>query len=682
MNKVFGLTRSLIILIFFFCALLVFLIWNQLKIQMTTDREESIEIAVRRNSNLAVSLEQYAIRTIKTSDAFLQLVKMEFERNPGDVDLTFLLNKGIIDKRLFASLAILNEQGKVVFSDLLNKQQGVIDLSDREHFYFHKTRKDELFFSKPIVSRTIGKPVIVLSRRIDLPNGNFGGTVLIQLEPSTFTQFYSRANLRENDILSLISPDGITYARRTGQKESFGEDIRKSPLFDYAKQNPVSSYFAKDALKGIPTYFSYRKLENYPVIATVGTAEKDVLAGYRERARRNYVFGGIVTLLLLLFPFLMSMILIQRKKVFKKIRISENRYRSIFENSQDAYLVVYPDGRLRAMNKAAIKLFYLPDLPFTGQPFTILFKNSIPSLQLNPDMGIPPSYLKEEINFVRHDDSQFTGEVAYSGYKDYSGNQQLVIMIRDISFRKEMQKKLVMEQKKYEQELTKQIILAQERERESIGHEMHDNVNQVLTTVKLYLELAIHKPEMREELLPRCIEHILICITEIRNLSRELSAPTLGTKSLMDSVSSLVEMVSGSSGLKIHFDSLGYHTSLIKDQTLAIYRILQEQFNNIIKHAAATEVIICLSQHEGKTELTIQDNGVGFDVEAKRNGIGLNNILSRAKVFGGELIIESSPGNGTLLKVILPIQASEKQEEGIMEKEVIMEDNELSEMDN
>src|SRR5688572_1664530 len=130
MNKVFGLTRSLIILIFFFCALLVFLIWNQLKIQMTTDREESIEIAVRRNSNLAVSLEQYAIRTIKTSDAFLQLVKMEFERNPGDVDLTFLLNKGIIDKRLFASLAILNEQGKVVFSDLLNKQQGVIDLSD------------------------------------------------------------------------------------------------------------------------------------------------------------------------------------------------------------------------------------------------------------------------------------------------------------------------------------------------------------------------------------------------------------------------------------------------------------------------------------------------------------------------------------------------------------------------
>jgi len=130
----------------------------------------------------------------------------------------------------------------------------------------------------------------------------------------------------------------------------------------------------------------------------------------------------------------------------------------------------------------------------------------------------------------------------------------------------------------------------------------------------------------------------------------------------MDSVNSLIEMVSVSSGLKIHFDSLGYLTSLVKDQKLAIYRILQEQLNNIIKHAAATEVCIGLNQHAGNTELTIQDNGIGFDVKAKRNGIGLNNILSRTKVFGGELLIESCVGKGTLLKVILPIQANMEEE--------------------
>ena len=91
--------------------------------------------------------------------------------------------------------------------------------------------------------------------------------------------------------------------------------------------------------------------------------------------------------------------------------------------------------------------------------------------------------------------------------------------------------------------------------------------------------------------------------------------------------------------------------------------MLQEAVNNVIKHAAATEVCIGLNQHAGNTELTIRDNGIGFDVEARRNGIGLNNILSRTKVFGGELQIESCAGKGTLLKVILPIQANVQEEE-------------------
>ena len=666
MYKVFGITRGLIVLIILFCALLVFMIWNQLIGQMARDREVAVSATIQRNSNLAVSLEQYAIRTIQNADAILQLVKAEYERKGNDLDLKPLLSKGILDNKYFNSVAILDQKGQIRLSNLPEFKGSGPDLADREHFYFHKTRKDQLFISKPLLSRTIGRAVIVLSRRIDLPDGSFGGTVAVQIEPSTFTRFYSSANLNDHDIISLISPDGITYARRTGNRESYGEDIKKSPLFSHVAKAPVSNYFAKDAIRGIPTYFSYRKLEGYPVIATVGTAEMDVLAGYEERITRDYMFGGFITVLLLLFPLLMSAVLIQRKRVFKKIRISENRYRSIFENSQDALLVVLPDGRLKAMNKASLRLFQVKDFSCNGQPFSRLYQSSSPAIDLPGEGDI--GSLKEEVIFTRHDTSQFTGEVAYSGYKDYSGNHQYVILIRDISFRKEMQQQLVREQKRYERKLTRQIILAQEREREAIGHEMHDNVNQVLTTVKLYLEMAVNNPDMRESLLPRSIHHILHCITEIRNLSRELSAPTLGTQSLVDSVHSLIEMVSSASGLVIHFDNKEYHTSLIKDQRLAIYRIVQEQLNNIIKHAAATEVMIRLSQDECITELLIQDNGKGFDVKANRKGIGLNNMLSRATVFGGELMIDSCEGKGTLLKVRLPIQSNENQEEGCSEK--------------
>jgi signal transduction histidine kinase len=232
-----------------------------------------------------------------------------------------------------------------------------------------------------------------------------------------------------------------------------------------------------------------------------------------------------------------------------------------------------------------------------------------------------------------------------------------------------MEQRLLMEQKRYQRRLTKQIILAQEREREKIGHELHDNVNQILTTVKLYLEMATHNEGMRDDLLPKSIHYVMNCITEIRNLSRELSAPTLGTKSLTDSIKALLEVVQSSAGLDINFACDDYHTAIIKDQQLALYRILQEQLNNIIKHSGATRVDITLSQNEDMTALTIVDNGKGFNISAHRNGIGLNNILSRAKVFGGEMVLDSKHDAGCRLKIILPMQA-ENMEMDVAREEI------------
>lgn len=203
------------------------------------------------------------------------------------------------------------------------------------------------------------------------------------------------------------------------------------------------------------------------------------------------------------------------------------------------------------------------------------------------------------------------------------------------------------------------MIQAQEREREIIGRELHDNVNQVLTTVKLYLEMAISHKEAREELLPKSMQYVTESINEIRNLSRDLSAPTLGTKSLVDSVAALIETVQSSGRLRIHFDHAAFADHLTIDQTLAIYRIVQEQLNNIIKHARATTVAVSLSQTKSGTLLSIRDNGQGFDPLAQRNGIGLNNMVSRARVFEGDVKITSEKGKGCLVEVSLPVEFEE-----------------------
>jgi signal transduction histidine kinase len=283
-----------------------------------------------------------------------------------------------------------------------------------------------------------------------------------------------------------------------------------------------------------------------------------------------------------------------------------------------------------------------------------LFQYASPELKL-PSDDRSGADEKNEILFTTKSGKAFTGEITYSKFLNANGRHQLVMNIRDISGRRQMEQQLLREQKKYERKLTHQIILAQERERQAIGHELHDNINQILTTVKLYLELAHDRHELREQLLPRSATLVQACIQEIRALSHELCDPTHGPKTLVESIKALIDQVSASSSLDMQFNYDTYKYYVDKDQHLAIYRILQEQLTNIIKHAEATEVNIDLFQDNQYTGIAVQDNGKGFHPQKSRQGIGLNNIQSRAKVLGGHMKIESAPGSGCLIEVRLPM---------------------------
>ena len=658
-KKIFFIrTSKLIAVVSCFCFFFICLVWALILTQINTDRQQTIEAAIQRNANLAVSLEQYAIRTIRNADAVLQLVTKEYLEKGKNIDFDALFSKGIIDVDYFNGVAIVDSAGKLYLSNL-NVQPGSYEFSDREYFQFHKKYQDSLHISWPLFSRTIAKTVVIVSRRLNNTDGSFAGAIALQIEPSTFTRFYSKANLRKNDIISLISPEGITYARRTGNKESSGENISRSPLFCYVAKDSIGNYFAKDAIQGIPTYFSYRRLENYPVIATVGSAENDILLVFYTRAKREYIFGIILSLVLLMFSYLICKFFIERNRNTKIIKNKEARYRSIFENTQDAIILIDLNGKLEAMNEAGYQLFHISKNT-SFQSGADLFLSSDPYFRLIPAELIQAKSSKTEVSFTRYDESEFIGEVVYSTYNDAEGNRKFIVLVRDVTQRILMEKRLLTEQKRYQRRLTKQIILAQEREREAIGHELHDNVNQILTTVKLFLEMAKNQEDMREELLPKSIFHIQECIHEIRNLSHALSSPTLGTQSLVDSIKALVETIEASGIFTIFFHYENYHTSLEKDQMLALYRILQEQLNNIIKHADATEVHICLSQQEGKTDMVINDNGAGFDPNEASRGIGFNNMKSRTKVFGGEMKIVSAPGEGCTISISIPYTIEEE----------------------
>ena len=221
------------------------------------------------------------------------------------------------------------------------------------------------------------------------------------------------------------------------------------------------------------------------------------------------------------------------------------------------------------------------------------------------------------------------------------------------------------EEKLLRQELNKQKLIAQamvdaqERERAEIGKELHDNINQILSTTKLYLELAKNDNEERLSLISRSAGNIHNAIHEIRNISRSLVPASIGDLGLLDSLTDLVESVSTTRAIHVEFHPVGNFDERIDDKVkLMLFRIIQEQVNNVLKHSSAQNLTIelALEETERRIELKITDDGKGFDpANVSKKGLGLSNIMSRADLFGGKVMIRSSPGQGCQMSVHIPV---------------------------
>jgi PAS domain S-box-containing protein len=222
---------------------------------------------------------------------------------------------------------------------------------------------------------------------------------------------------------------------------------------------------------------------------------------------------------------------------------------------------------------------------------------------------------------------------------------------QDITERKKLERELVDQQKA----ISQATINIQEKERTEISKELHDNVNQVLTTTKLYLDLAITNPELKDELISKSSKNIINAIDEIRQLSQSLMIPSLGDLGLVDSIEDLVENINATKKITAVFLCEEIDENILNEnQKLALFRIVQEALNNIVKHADATETIIELLIKDHIINLIIKDNGKGFDPTAVKNGAGLNNIRNRVYLLNGTLTLDTQPGKGCALVVELP----------------------------
>ena len=218
----------------------------------------------------------------------------------------------------------------------------------------------------------------------------------------------------------------------------------------------------------------------------------------------------------------------------------------------------------------------------------------------------------------------------------------------------------VTERKLIDQKITKAIISAQDEERFQIGSELHDNVTQILAGTLISLGMIKKDPhsEKTAMFLKQCNDYVLMAIDEIRQLSHRLAPVFFKETPLKETFEKLLKTMNVDNRYKVTLclDSLE-RVKISNDIQLNLYRILQEQLNNIVKYSEASAINISVSVLGKNLEMIIHDDGKGFDANAARNGIGLRNIQKRTELFLGTFSLQSSVAKGCTLKVVIPLQS-------------------------
>ncbi len=393
--------------------------------------------------------------------------------------------------------------------------------------------------------------------------------------------------------------------------------------------------------------------ENCPVIILTGSNNIDFSINSISMGISDYLLKDELSSMVLYKSIVYA---IERRKNIIQLAESEKRYSDLFQLSPQPMCLYETDSfKIIYVNLAAINHYGYSNAEFLNMTL----------LDLVPPSNVPTilAHIKAQNRQLNH---TYTGE-----FKTYKKSGELIdIQIFSTPLIVANQKNTlvvvidVTEKNLYEQKITRAIIQAQENERYEIGAELHDNVCQILVASQMSLKMI--KKELSKESLSwyeQGTQYIYNATNEIRGLSHRLAPVFFDDSTLEEALESLIKSINIENRYKIvvQFDEVFKKCSCKQEFQLTLYRILQEQIRNIIKHAKATSISIIGTIKDAALLMTIKDDGIGFDINKTKSGIGLANIKRRTEVFLGHFSIESSIGKGCTLTVKVPLQHISKK---------------------
>ena len=346
----------------------------------------------------------------------------------------------------------------------------------------------------------------------------------------------------------------------------------------------------------------------------------------------------------------------EKKKLEESLVASELKFRNFFKLAPIPMWVVDPEtNQFMSVNKAACEHYGYDESEFLNMTIYNIRKGQDFVMELEEVQRVKKEALESSLNKIRK----------YNFYHLKKGGEKIEtevftspILINDRQCLLSISLDIT-ERNQIENKITKAIIKTQEDERYEIGTELHDNVCQILAAAKMSLGMIKSSlPPASIESYNKSCESILLATNEIRNLSHRLAPAFFDNTRLDVAFENLLGTFNMDEryNLSLNFDKSSLGILINQEVKLNLYRILQEQLRNIIEHAHCTEIELSVFISDDKLHMKIADNGVGFNVNEVIYGIGMANMKRRAKLFSGQLNVNSSTGKGCELMIILPVE--------------------------
>lgn len=563
------------------------------------------------------------------------------------------------------SLFVIDRDGFGVNSsrpDFIRK----LSVQERSFFrYFVDGGSDELFISPPEHAKVDGQWTYYLSMRLLDAQGQFRGILVASLSIEHFESLYNSIAVDFGTRAQLLNDSGILLAGKPHDENSLGKLVAPAGIQAALRQQPPGTVIeSSDESSAGTSYLAFHKLNGYPLVIALAVDQERALATWR-RVSRPIIVGVIGCLLIIVLTTLLMVRNLLRKGALESaLKKSDEQLRHLVQSVKDAIVIVDSGQKIVLFNAGAETLFGLPAAQAVGANVEELLANC----RSQPQHLTLLKYLEEgwraasglalraSLEWQRQGEP-FPVEMSLST-TTFRGEILLSAIFRDLTESQRAERALL-ESNRQLHELSAALENVREEERLRISREIHDELGQLLTGIRMEISWLGSRVAGKDKDLAGKLDSVKgqidQTIAAVRRISSELRPLVLDDLGFAAAASWYVDQVAERTGLSIALTLAEAELPQGSPIATALFRVLQESLTNVTRHAQAAHVQIDLRLTDGQWTLTIQDDGCGFQLEEQsRSGIGLIGMRERVQILRGRLSIVTTPGFGTRIDVSVP----------------------------